>query len=111
MARMGIAELVGSAQALAAAGQAAAGRGAVSRLGGAEPRRPGAARGAVQPRRAAGRAGRPTHGAVEAFSAAIRREPDFLPPYINLGAAYERLGAGGAGLRALVACLDQPRRR
>jgi predicted O-linked N-acetylglucosamine transferase (SPINDLY family) len=32
-------------------------------------------------------------GAVEAFTAAIARRPDFLPPYINLGAACERLGA------------------
>ncbi len=32
-------------------------------------------------------------GAIEAFTAAIRRQPGFLPPYINLGSALDRLGA------------------
>ena len=32
------------------------------------------------------------HGAVLALKEAIRIKPDFYPPYINLGMAYERLG-------------------
>lgn len=92
MARMGIAELVGSAQALAASGQ-----GALA----AELYRDWAAQHpddgllhAVHFNRGVllADAG-DLRGAVEAFSAAIARRPDFLPPYINLGAACERLGA------------------
>lgn len=33
------------------------------------------------------------HGAVAAFQEAIRCDPAFLPPYINLGSIFERLGA------------------
>ncbi|WP_159997054.1 hypothetical protein [Roseomonas sp. 18066] len=32
-------------------------------------------------------------GAAQAFGEAIRRAPNFIPPYINLGALYEKLGA------------------
>jgi predicted O-linked N-acetylglucosamine transferase (SPINDLY family) len=37
-------------------------------------------------------------GAARAFGAAIERKPDFLPPHINLGSVYERLGAPEAAL-------------
>ena len=93
MARMGIAEVVGSAQALAARGQAALA---------AELYRDWVAQNPDDPLLHAAEFNRgvllaslgDAHGAVEAFTAAIRRKPDFLPPYVNLGAAYERLGAG-----------------
>ncbi len=93
MARMGIAELVGGAQALTATGQAALA---------AELYRDWVALNPDDPLLHAAEFNRgvllaalgETHGAIEAFAAAIRRKPDFLPPYINLGAAYERLGAG-----------------
>ncbi len=92
MAKMGIAELVGSAQALAASGQ-----GALA----AELYRDWAALNPDDPLLHAVHFNRGVlladagdmQGAVEAFTAAIRRRPDFLPPYINLGAACERLGA------------------
>jgi predicted O-linked N-acetylglucosamine transferase (SPINDLY family) len=32
-------------------------------------------------------------GAADAFGEAIRHDPAFLPPYINLGSVYERVGA------------------
>jgi predicted O-linked N-acetylglucosamine transferase (SPINDLY family) len=90
---MGIAELVGSAQALAARGQAALA---------AELYRDWAAQNPDDPLLHAAEFNRGVllaglgdpQGAVEAFSAAIRHRPDFLPPYINLGAALERIGAG-----------------
>lgn len=34
-------------------------------------------------------------GAKDALKEAIRLNPDFYPPYINLGIVYERMGAGG----------------
>jgi predicted O-linked N-acetylglucosamine transferase (SPINDLY family) len=90
---MDIAELVGSAQALAAAGQAGLA---------AELYRDWVALNPDDPLLHAALFNRGVllaglddlHGAVEAFTAAIARRPDFLPPYVNLGAAYERLGAG-----------------
>ena len=92
MARMGIAELVGSAQALSASGQ-----GALA----AELYRDWAALNPDDPLLHAVEFNRGVlladsgnlPGADEAFTAAIRRKPEFLPPYINLGAACERLGA------------------
>lgn len=92
MTRMGIADLVGSAQALAASGEPALA---------AELYRDWAALNpddrllhAVHFNRGVLLAGLDDlHGAIEAFAAAIAHRPDFLPPYVNLGAAYERLGA------------------
>ncbi len=92
MARMGIADLVGSAQALAAAGQGALAAELYRDWAGQNPDDP--LLHAVHFNRGVllAEAG-DLPGAVEAFSAAIRRRPEFLPPYINLGAACERLGA------------------
>jgi len=97
MHKTGIAEVVGSAQALAAAGQ-----GGLA----AELYRDWAERNPDDPLLHAAEFNRGVlladagdlHGAVEAFVAAIRRRPDFLPPYINLGAAYERLGASAQAM-------------
>lgn len=92
MARMGIAELVGSAQALAAAGQGALAAELYRDWAGQNPDDP--LLHAVHFNRGVLLADTgELAGAVEAFSAAIRRKPEFLPPYINLGAACERLGA------------------
>ncbi|MBW6400653.1 O-linked N-acetylglucosamine transferase [Roseomonas sp. HJA6] len=92
MARMGIAELVGSAQALSAAGQGALAAELYRDWAGQNPDDP--LLHAVHFNRGVllADAG-DLAGAVEAFSAAIRRRPEFLPPYINLGAACEKLGA------------------
>lgn len=92
MHKMSIAELVGNAQALAASGQPALA---------AELYRDWAALNPDDPLLHAAHFNRGVllaglndlHGAVEAFTAAIHRRPDFLPPYVNLGATYERLGA------------------
>ncbi|MBR0672499.1 O-linked N-acetylglucosamine transferase, SPINDLY family protein [Neoroseomonas soli] len=92
MHKMGIAELVGGAQALAASGQAALAAELYRDWVALNPDDP--LLHAVHFNRGVLLAGlNDLHGAVEAFTAAIRRRPDFLPPYINLGAAYERLGA------------------
>jgi predicted O-linked N-acetylglucosamine transferase (SPINDLY family) len=92
MARMGIAELVGSAQALTASGQAALAAELYRDWASLNPDDP--LLHAVEFNRGVllADAG-DLPGAIEAFTAAIRRKPDFLPPYINLGAACERLGA------------------
>ncbi|MEO3474644.1 O-linked N-acetylglucosamine transferase [Roseomonas sp. CAU 1739] len=92
MARMGIADLVGSAQALSASGQGALAAELYRDWASLNPDDP--LLHAVQFNRGVllADAGE-LPGAVEAFTAAIRRKPDFLPPYINLGAACERLGA------------------
>ena len=92
MARMGIAELVGSAQTLSAAGQGALAAELYRDWAALNPDDP--LLHAVQFNRGVllADAGN-LPGAIEAFTAAIHRKPDFLPPYINLGAACERLGA------------------
>ncbi len=93
MHRMSIAELVGAAQALAAAAGPAEAAALYRDWAASHADHP--ALHAVDFNRgvllsAAG----DLAGAVEAFTAAIRRQPGFLPPYINLGAALERMGAG-----------------
>lgn len=92
---MSIAELVESAQALMAAGRADDAAALYAYWAAQQPDDP--ALHAVHFNRgvllaAAG----DLPGAAEAFSAAIRREPGFLPPYINLGAVLERMGAAAA---------------
>ncbi len=92
MAKMDIAQLIGSAQALSAAGH-----GALA----AELYRDWASMNPDDPILHAMHFNRGVlladagdlPAAIEAFTAAIGRKPDFLPPYINLGAALERLGA------------------
>ncbi|MBP0462352.1 O-linked N-acetylglucosamine transferase [Roseomonas sp. PWR1] len=92
MARMGIAELVASAQALSASGQVALAAELYRDYAALNPDDPllhvvlfnqGVLLSSLDDLR----------GAAEAFVAAIRRNPGFLPPYINLGATYERMGA------------------
>jgi predicted O-linked N-acetylglucosamine transferase (SPINDLY family) len=92
MAKMGIAELVGSAQALVGSGHGALAAELYRDWASQNP--DDALLHAVHFNRGVllADAG-DLQGAVEAFGAAIARRPDFLPPYINLGAAYERLGA------------------
>ena len=92
MAKMGIAELVGSAQVLANSGQGALAAELYRDWAALNP--DDALLHAVHFNRGVllADAG-DLRGAVEAFTAAIARRPDFLPPYINLGAACERLGA------------------
>ena len=91
---MSIADLVGRAQALATAGNAAAAAALYADWAGQEPDHP--ALHAVHFNRgvllsAIGN----LPGAADAFSAAIERNPSFLPPYVNLGAVLERMGAAG----------------
>lgn len=97
MPRMGIAELVGQAQALAGAGQGRAAAALYADWAAQEPEHP--ALHAVHFNRgvllaAAG----DLPGAAAAFADAIRREPGFLPPYVNLGAVHEKLGAPAQAL-------------
>lgn len=92
MAKMGIADLVAGAQALTAAGHGALAAELYRDWAAANP--DDALLHAVQFNRGVLLADvGDLPGAVEAFTAAIRHRPDFLPPYINLGAACERLGA------------------
>jgi predicted O-linked N-acetylglucosamine transferase (SPINDLY family) len=89
---MGIAELVGSAQALSASGQGSLAAELYRDFAMLNPDDP--LLHAVHFNRGVLLADTgDLQGAVEAFSSAIRCRPDFLPPYINLGAACERLGA------------------
>ena len=92
MAKMGIAELVGSAQVLANSGQGSLAAELYRDWAALNP--DDALLHAVHFNRGVllADAG-DLRGAVEAFTAAIARRPEFLPPYINLGAACERLGA------------------
>lgn len=92
MPRMSIADLVGRAHGLAAAGDTVAAAALYAEWAAQEPDDP--ALHAVHFNRgvllsAIG----DLAGAAEAFSAAIRRDPGFLPPYVNLGAVLERMGA------------------
>ncbi|MBX9698653.1 MAG: O-linked N-acetylglucosamine transferase, partial [Acetobacteraceae bacterium] len=94
---MSIADLVGRAQALAAAGQDIAAAALYAEWAAREPDHP--ALHAVHFNRgvllaAAG----DLAGAAGAFLAAIQRDPTFLPPYVNLGAVQERLGAPAQAL-------------
>ena len=92
MANMGIAELIAGAQALSATGQDGLAAELYRDWAALNPDDP--LLHAVEFNRGVLLAGiGDLAGAVEAFSAAIRRRPDFLPPYINLGAAYARMGA------------------
>ncbi|MBK1659052.1 O-linked N-acetylglucosamine transferase, SPINDLY family protein [Paracraurococcus ruber] len=94
---MGIAELVGSAQALSATGRAADAAALYRDWTARNPDHP--ALHAVQFNLGVllGALGDQA-GAADAFAAAIRHKPDFLPPYINLGAVLAQAGAPAEAL-------------
>jgi predicted O-linked N-acetylglucosamine transferase (SPINDLY family) len=92
MPRTSIADLIGQAQRLAASGQAAAAAALYADWVAAEPDHQ-ALHAVLFNQGVLLSAIGDLAGAAEAFSAAIRREPSFLPPYVNLGAVLERMGA------------------
>lgn len=92
MRNTGIAELVESAQALTTAGQAARAATLYQDWAEAHPDHPALHAVHFNHGVLLAALGDPA-GAATAFTAAIRRNPSFLPPYINLGAVLAEAGA------------------
>jgi len=97
MHRMGIAELIEAAQRLAAQGMAREAATLYAQWAAGNPGHP--LLHAVHFNRGVllSGAGDPA-GAAEAFGSAIRCNPGFLPPYINLGTLHEKAGSGDSAL-------------